>query len=342
MAVATSGSGRNTSSAGGPNSTLWTLVLGAALVRLVTAKRRAPFAEVMVGRRRSSGGRGASKSARSYTDGEAEEKEVTERDRGRAADKPSEIPAKGWKDVLWRVYEEMNKDRVLAVAAGCTFYSLLAIFPGIAALVSLYGLFADAGTINQHLATLGGFLPGGALDIIGEQVKRIASKPGIARLCLLLRPRDRAVERQRRHEGALRRAQHRLRRGGEAQLHQAQPAQSLMFTARRAAVSAARDRRRRRDPRRAEAVLVRQGARMADVALAALAAALPRGRLFGLACLYRYGPSRDSRSGAGSVPGAAPSPASSGSPPRCCSPGTSRISATTTRPTARSARPSAS
>jgi membrane protein len=177
MAVATSGSGRNTSSAGGPNSTLWTLVLGAALVRLVTAKRRAPFAEVMVGRRRSSGGRGASKSARSFTDGEAEEKEVTERDRGRAADKPSEIPAKGWKDVLWRVYEEMNRDRVLAVAAGCTFYSLLAIFPGIAALVSLYGLFADAGTINQHLATLGSFLPGGALDIIGEQVKRIASKP---------------------------------------------------------------------------------------------------------------------------------------------------------------------
>src|SRR4051812_23843513 len=54
MAVATNASGRNLSPQGGPNSTLWTLVLGAALVRLVTAKRHAPFAEVMVGRRRAS------------------------------------------------------------------------------------------------------------------------------------------------------------------------------------------------------------------------------------------------------------------------------------------------
>ena len=98
--------------------------------------------------------------------------------RGREATSPTQVPARGWKDVLWRVYERFGRDRVLAIAAGVTFYALLAIFPAIAALVSLYGLFAEPGTIQNHLATLGGFLPGGALEIIGEQVKRIASKPG--------------------------------------------------------------------------------------------------------------------------------------------------------------------
>src|SRR3712207_8899150 len=54
--------------------------------------------------------------------------------RGREATSPHEIPAKGWKDILWRTYEEINKDRILAVAAGVTFYALLALFPAIARL----------------------------------------------------------------------------------------------------------------------------------------------------------------------------------------------------------------
>ncbi|HEX2725948.1 MAG TPA: YihY/virulence factor BrkB family protein, partial [Beijerinckiaceae bacterium] len=103
----------------------------------------------------------------------AEEKAVTEADRGRAAESPWQIPAKGWKDILWRTYEEMNQDRILAVAGGVTYFGLLALFPAVTALVSIYGLFADAVTINDHLAMLAGFMPGGALDIIGEQVKRI-------------------------------------------------------------------------------------------------------------------------------------------------------------------------
>ena len=66
----------------------------------------------------------------------------------------------------------------MAVAAGVTFYALLALFPAVAALVSIYGLFADPATIQEHLNTLSGVLPGGALEVVGEQVKRIASKGG--------------------------------------------------------------------------------------------------------------------------------------------------------------------
>jgi membrane protein len=119
---------------------------------------------------------GADRSARSPQGPQA--RKASEPGRGRGADSPTEIPVKGWKDILWRTYEEVNKDRILAVAAGVTFYALLAIFPAVGALVSIYGLFAEPGTIQEHLNALAGLLPGGALDVIGEQVKRITSKGG--------------------------------------------------------------------------------------------------------------------------------------------------------------------
>jgi membrane protein len=96
--------------------------------------------------------------------------------RGRQATAPWQIPWTGWKDILWRTYQQISEDRLLAVAAGVVFYGLLALFPGITALVSLYGLFAKASTINEHLSLVAGFLPGGAIDIVQEQVTRLVSK----------------------------------------------------------------------------------------------------------------------------------------------------------------------
>jgi membrane protein len=100
----------------------------------------------------------------------------SDEERGRLADAPSEIPAKGWKDILLRVYGNIGSHRLLALAAGMTFYSLLAIFPALAALVAIYGLFSDPATIAGHLDTLTGFLPGGALDVARDQLTRAASK----------------------------------------------------------------------------------------------------------------------------------------------------------------------
>jgi len=97
--------------------------------------------------------------------------------RGRTASRPSDIPPKGWKDILWRVYHNIPKHRVIAIAAGVTFYVLLAIFPGIAALVAIYGLIADPSTISQHLSDLSGVLPGGATEVIGDQLQRLTSQP---------------------------------------------------------------------------------------------------------------------------------------------------------------------
>jgi membrane protein len=98
-------------------------------------------------------------------------------DRGRNASTPLEIPAKGWKDILWRVYGNLSEHRVLAIGAGVTFFVLLAIFPGIGALVAIYGLIADPSTISQHLNDLSSLLPGGATEVLGDQLQRLTSQP---------------------------------------------------------------------------------------------------------------------------------------------------------------------
>src|SRR5262249_4458679 len=95
--------------------------------------------------------------------------------RGRLATKPSEIRPRGWKDIVWRVYENINNHRIMAVAAGVTFYVLLALFPGIAALVSLYGLFADPAAISQHLNDLSDFMPEGATQVVGDQLNNLTA-----------------------------------------------------------------------------------------------------------------------------------------------------------------------
>jgi membrane protein len=167
-------------SSSSPVTTMWAVVLGWALVRLVVGGERST--PTQAGRPSSQPGktRGQARNA----DSDFAEKQhaspqaAAEKGRGRSADTPTEIPARGWKDILWRTYEEFNKDRVMSVAAGVTYYALLALFPAIAALVSIYGLFADPGTIQDHLNTLSGVLPSGALDIIREQVTRIASQGG--------------------------------------------------------------------------------------------------------------------------------------------------------------------
>ena len=102
---------------------------------------------------------------------------ASEADRGRRASAPTGIPTKGWKDVALRIYQGISEDRILALAAGVTFYVLLALFPGIAGLIALYGLYADAGTVSQHLDTLAGVLPEGGLQIIRDQIERLAAQP---------------------------------------------------------------------------------------------------------------------------------------------------------------------
>ena len=93
--------------------------------------------------------------------------------RGRNAAVPEAIPMRGLKDVGWRVVHEVLDDRVTLIAAGVTFYLLLALFPALAALVAIYGLVADPATMADHLRELSGLLPPGAFDLIAERINSL-------------------------------------------------------------------------------------------------------------------------------------------------------------------------
>lgn len=100
--------------------------------------------------------------------------EASEPGRGRSARRPEQIPVPGWKDIVWRAWSEFNADNIPQVAGGVAFFGLLAIFPAMAAFVSLYGLVADVETARKQLRLLAGVLPGDALTLIGDQMVRLA------------------------------------------------------------------------------------------------------------------------------------------------------------------------
>ena len=96
--------------------------------------------------------------------------------RGRDAEFPWRIPARGWKDIAWRTYHEFGRARLPALAGGVTFYLLLATFPAIAALVSLFGLFTDVDTVERQFLHFSAMFPSVAVDLIGGQMLRIAAQ----------------------------------------------------------------------------------------------------------------------------------------------------------------------
>ena len=114
--------------------------------------------------------------AKSFSDRSVDLARAREPGRGREANTPEEIPTRGWGDILWRVFWSISENRILSTSGSVAFFTLLAVFPGIAAIVSLYGLFADASIIGEHVKILSGILPGGVLELIAEQIALISSQ----------------------------------------------------------------------------------------------------------------------------------------------------------------------
>src|SRR4051812_47028103 len=85
---------------------------------------------------------------------------------GQGATKPTDIPKEGWWAILKRTWAEMSEDNVSMLAGGVAFFAMLSIFPALTAMVSLYGLVADPGTVERQVAAMGTVLPPEALQII--------------------------------------------------------------------------------------------------------------------------------------------------------------------------------
>ncbi|MDK1384654.1 YihY/virulence factor BrkB family protein [Sinorhizobium sp. 8-89] len=106
----------------------------------------------------------------------AERLAATEPGRGRDAVTPGDIPAKGMRDVFWRVVSEIAEERIVLIAAGVSFYLLLALFPALAALVSIYGLVSDPSAIGTHMSMLAAVLPPGSYDLIMDQLQNLTTQ----------------------------------------------------------------------------------------------------------------------------------------------------------------------
>jgi membrane protein len=94
---------------------------------------------------------------------------------GREAERPSQIPPRGWFAILKRVKAEVKQDNVPLLAAGVAFYAMLAIFPAIIAVVTVYGMVADPAQVESQVSEFAKSLPSGADQLITEQLTNVVN-----------------------------------------------------------------------------------------------------------------------------------------------------------------------
>lgn len=79
-----------------------------------------------------------------------------------------------WLSFLIKIYNAIDRDHLPIASAGVAFFLMLGIFPGLAALFSIYGWLADPSEIERQLQTESGILPYEVHQILLNQVKLIA------------------------------------------------------------------------------------------------------------------------------------------------------------------------
>lgn len=93
---------------------------------------------------------------------------------------PSKISFSGWKSILIRVKDQLSENNVSIISAGVAFYAFLALFPAIAALVSIYGLVMNPQRIQNQLSQISGMMPQQAYDILKDQLESLVETSGSA------------------------------------------------------------------------------------------------------------------------------------------------------------------
>jgi membrane protein len=96
-------------------------------------------------------------------------------DRGRGAERPQDIPPKGWWDITWRVVKRLGTDNITLVSGGVAMYALLSVFPALAAIISIYGVFASPADVIKQMSAFSGVLPPGVWQIFSTQLQTLAS-----------------------------------------------------------------------------------------------------------------------------------------------------------------------
>ncbi len=97
-------------------------------------------------------------------------------ERGRGADRPHEVPARGWKDIAVRTGQEAKSDNVVLMAAGVAFFALLALVPALLAIVSVYGLVADPAEVSSQIDDALAAAPTEVRDLVDQQLTSVTEQ----------------------------------------------------------------------------------------------------------------------------------------------------------------------
>jgi membrane protein len=112
------------------------------------------------------------------TEEQARTAERREPGRGWGADRPTQIPRRGWRDVARRTVRQVRDDNVSTIAASVAFYAMLAVVPAIIAVISVYGLVADPRDVRDQIQSFTGALPEDASRLITNQLDSITRQSG--------------------------------------------------------------------------------------------------------------------------------------------------------------------
>lgn len=80
---------------------------------------------------------------------------------------------RGWVFVLWRVKRAVVANRITMLAAGVAFYAMLALFPAIASIISLWALLLDPQDMARQIGDLSGYMPQGGARLVQDQARNI-------------------------------------------------------------------------------------------------------------------------------------------------------------------------
>jgi membrane protein len=106
--------------------------------------------------------------------------------RGRHARKPSEVPRRGWWEILGRTRQQLKEDNLTIVAAGVAFYGFVAVVPALAATIGIYALFAQPEDLTRHFDLVAQVVPGEVMPILREQLSRIAANERAASISTIV------------------------------------------------------------------------------------------------------------------------------------------------------------
>jgi membrane protein len=103
---------------------------------------------------------------------------LTRRSHGQEAETPTQIPPRGWRQVVRRAFKESSDDHVPMLAGGVAYFAFLAVFPALIAAITLYGLVADPAEVADQVRSLAGMLPQESQPLIVSQLDALVSTSG--------------------------------------------------------------------------------------------------------------------------------------------------------------------